>query len=166
MGLLKKLSLFLIALLAVAAATDKKLNPGTPAPAFKLPLLDGDDSIALSDYRGKVVLIDFWASWCAPCKKSLPYMQDLDRRFKDLHLITVNIDDEKENARRFLKEMGVSLTVVHDAQKEVVNAYNIPAMPTAVLVDQYGKIQYVHTGYNEESVRKLEFAVRGLVDMR
>ena len=134
------------------------------APDFKLKMLEGPDSVTLSSLRGKVVLVDFWASWCPPCKKSLPLLAKLDNKYKNLNVVAINIDDEKENARQFLQKLKVELTVVHDTDKIVVSQYDVPELPTAYLIDQYGKIKMVHSGYNEEQLKKLEFTIRGLLD--
>jgi len=136
------------------------------APDFKLETLNGPDSVTLSSLRGHVVLIDFWASWCPPCAKSLPLLAKLEQKYKNLAIVTINIDDEKENARQFLHKLNVDLTVVYDADKKVVSAYNVPELPSAYLIDQYGKIRLVHSAYNEEQVKKLEFTIRGLLDIK
>jgi thiol-disulfide isomerase/thioredoxin len=152
--------LFLIGF--TAAQTEGQI--GKAAPDFELQKLDGSGSVSLSKLRGKVILIDFWASWCAPCKKSLPYLAGLHNKYKALEVIAINVDDEKENGRAFLEQMDLKITAVFDDGKKVVGKYNVPVMPTAYLVDQYGKIQYIHSGYDEKSMKKLEFAIRGLID--
>ncbi len=156
---------FFIALLGIGllfASTKDQI--GQSAPDFNLEKLDGSGPVSLSKLRGKVVLIDFWASWCAPCKKSLPYLAGLHDKYKGLEVIAINIDDDKENALKFLNTFEIDITAVFDAGKTTVEKYNVPVMPTAYLVDQYGKIQYIHSGYNEKSMKKLEFAIRGLID--
>ena len=137
---------------------------GKEAPDFKLPKLNSSDTVSLSELRGKVVLVDFWATWCPPCKKSLPFFEKLDNKYKNLQVIAINIDDDKKNASQFLEQNNLKLTAVYDADKSVVGAFDVPVMPTAYLIDQYGKIQYIHSGYSEENMKKLEFAIRGLVD--
>jgi thiol-disulfide isomerase/thioredoxin len=136
------------------------------APDFKLETLNGRDSVMLSSLRGSVVLVDFWASWCPPCAKSLPLLVKLEQKYKNLAVVTVNIDDDKENARQFLQKLNVDLTVVYDAEKKVVSVYNVPELPSAYLIDQYGKIKLVHSAYDEEQVKKLEFTIRGLMDIK
>jgi len=114
--------------------------------------------------KGKVVLVDFWASWCAPCKISLPLLAKLAKKYPGFIVIAINVDDEKENALKFLKDLKLDVTAVYDSNKKVVEAYDVPEMPTAYLVDQYGKIQYIHSGYKKEDIKKLEFILRGLLD--
>ena len=139
---------------------------GKKAPDFTLQSLAEKSRVSLSALKGKVVLVDFWASWCAPCKVSMPHLAKLSKKYKNFAVIAVNIDDEKENAIKFLDDLGLKINAVHDASKEVVSAYDVPEMPTAYLIDQYGKVQYIHSGYSEEKLKKLEFAIRGLVDKK
>jgi thiol-disulfide isomerase/thioredoxin len=163
---MKKLcfSFLLVTALLIKLQAYPALEIGMKAPDFKLKKLLGNSKVSLSAYKGKVVLVDFWASWCAPCKISMPHLQKLSQKYKNFTVIAVNIDDEKENAIKFLKELNLEINAVHDSAKEVIEAYNVPEMPTAYLVDQYGKIQYIHSGYSEEKLNKLEFAIRSLVD--
>ena len=139
---------------------------GKKAPDFTLKSLTKKSQLTLSGLKGKVVLVDFWASWCAPCKISMPHLEKLARKYKNFTVVAVNIDDDKENAIKFLNDMGLDINAVHDASKEVVSAYDVPEMPTAYLIDQYGMVQYIHSGYSEEKLNKLEFAIRGLVDKK
>jgi len=146
----------------LSASSSKQM--GKDAPDFTLNKLMKSGTVSLSALRGKVVLIDFWATWCPPCKKSLPLLDALDAKYRNLKVVAINIDDDKENARAFLKQFKLKINAVYDEGKKIVELYDVPVMPTAYLVDQYGKIQYVHSGYNEKSMKKLEFTIRGLVD--
>ena len=107
-----------------------------PAPDFTLKKIDGSGTVSLSKLRGTVVLVDFWASWCPPCKKSLPYLSKLESKYKNFKVIAINIDDDTSNARAFLNENKLDLTTVYDRDKSVVSAYNVPVMPTAYLIGQ------------------------------
>ena len=137
---------------------------GYKAPEFKLQSLTDNTSVSLSGLKGKVVLVDFWASWCGPCKISMPHLAQLSQKYKNFKLVAVNIDDDKNNAIKFLNELNLDITAVFDSSKKVISAYDVPVMPTAYLVDQYGNVQYIHSGTSEDSFKKLEFAIRGLVD--
>lgn len=164
---MNKKNLFLwISFFMMGSVLAEDMKIGQKAPEFNLEILEGGKTVSLSDFKGQVVLVDFWASWCAPCKISLPMLDELANKFKNMKVIAVNIDDDKANAFTFLKDMDVSLTVVHDSTKKVVALYNVPEMPTAYLIDQYGYIQFIHSGYKREDMRKLEFKVRGLLDRR
>lgn len=158
--------IIIIGFLTISAASEGKIKVKMSAPSFSLEKLDGSGEINLKNYRGKVVLIDFWATWCPPCKESLPFLNKMQKKYKNFEVIAINIDDDRAQAQAFLEEQGLSLNAAYDSSKSVVALYDVPAMPTAYLVDQYGKVRFIHTGYSSENVKKLEFAIRGLVDFR
>ncbi|MDW3094863.1 MAG: TlpA disulfide reductase family protein [Gammaproteobacteria bacterium] len=123
---------------------------GKPAPDFTLRSDQGDNK-KLSEYRGKVVLINFWASWCGPCQQELPKLSEL----RDLHdeydfeLLAVNIDEEPEKAIRLAKKLGINFPILFDESKKVSKLYDIDAMPMTILVDRNGEIRYMHRGFKE-----------------
>ena len=103
----------------------------------------------LARYRGKVVYLDFWASWCGPCKLSFPFMQDLRARYgpDGLVVLTVNVDHDRAAADRFLRDNGSSLPVIYDPQGVLASRYRVAGMPTTVLFDRNGKLAVVHRGF-------------------
>jgi thiol-disulfide isomerase/thioredoxin len=103
----------------------------TPAPDFTLKS-DSGDNLKLSELRGEVVLINFWASWCGPCRQEMPILSELHDRYKAIKL---------------LKEMPVSFPVLFDNDSSVSRQYNVAAMPSTVLVDRDGNMRYLHKGY-------------------
>ncbi len=115
--------------------------------------------------KGQVILLDFWASWCGPCKISFPAMEDLTKKYADqgLTIVAVSVDEKQENMQRFLKTAmqrflktaKVSFTVVRDAQHKLVAAADIHAMPTSFLIDRAGKIRFVHTGFDRDETPRL-----------
>jgi thiol-disulfide isomerase/thioredoxin len=109
-----------------------------------------------SDLKGKVVLLDFWASWCAPCKASFPAMNDLQKKYADqgLVIIGINVDEKSAAMEKFLKGTPASFTTVRDAGHKLVSAADVATMPTSFLVDRSGKIRQVHTGYNGNSTKQ------------
>src|SRR5512146_965582 len=107
-----------------------------PAPSFTLKTIDGHGTRSLSDMRGQVVIVDFWASWCAPCRYSLPRLAALESRLQGVKILAINIDDERQNALDFLKHNRVMLTSLYDETKHVVGTYDIPAMPSALIIDK------------------------------
>lgn len=141
------LTITVLVIAAFAGNTDKI---GTPAPPFVGTTLTGE-SIHLSNYEGKVVLLDFWASWCGPCREEMPFLIDLydDYHEAGLDVLTINIDDHTENAQAFLDELGepVPFPVLFDPDKHVPALYEIEAMPTAVLIDKKGIVRYWHDGF-------------------
>lgn len=102
-----------------------------------------------SDLKGQVILLDFWASWCGPCKSSFPAMESLRKTYADrgLSILAVSIDEKRENMDHFLKSANVSFAVVRDAKQKLVTAADIPAMPTSFLIDRTGQIRFIHAGF-------------------
>jgi thiol-disulfide isomerase/thioredoxin len=133
---------------------------GKMAPNFKLKNIKNGEDISLQDYRGKTVILDFWATWCAPCKESLPELERLARENQSLSVLTVNIDDKRDNAIRFLNKYDLQLTAVFDKNKDVVGMYEIPAMPSAIIIDKEGYIRYLHLGYNKNHFEEIQKEVR------
>lgn len=152
MTLKKILALFLFAMIFPAVSVAGPV--GKTAPAFTLESLDGK-AVSLSDFRGRVVFLDFWASWCPPCKKEMPEIAALAGKFSpsDLAVVAVSVDKKKEHAKAFISTVpgaSGSITVLHDASSSVVSAYMAQAMPTSFIIDREGVIRFVHFGYSEE----------------
>lgn len=106
--------------------------------------------------QGQVILLDFWASWCAPCKASFPAMEGLQKAYGDrgLTIVAVSEDTERKEMERFVKSVGVSFTVVRDAQQKLVEAADVQAMPTSFLIDRTGQIRFMHNGFRGEETTK------------
>ncbi|CAG1066018.1 glutathione peroxidase [uncultured bacterium] len=144
--------------LASAGLVSKK------APEFTLNGLDGK-AVSLGEFKGRVVFLDFWASWCPPCKKEMPEINRLAGKFKeaDMAVVAVSVDKKKEHAGSFMLTIpGVSkrITVLHDPESSVVSQYMAQAMPTSYIIDRSGVIRFVHFGYREndpdEWVKEIE----------
>jgi peroxiredoxin len=153
---------FVITLPAVAARAEVKA--GQPASDFDSATLAGAP-LKLSSLRGKVVLLDFWASWCEPCKKELPLLDKMAPRLhaRGIEIIAVNIDDDKQKAADFLRSHGLHLTVVADAGKKIVGAWEPPKMPSSFVVDKAGVVRAVHGGFEPGDEAKLEAELTALV---
>ncbi len=121
---------------------------GQPAPDFALKSMTGVN-LRLSEYRGDVVMINFWATWCGPCRQEMPLLDELYSRYQRVgfSLLGVNIDDDSSKAMRMATDLGVSFPVLFDTRKEVSKLYEVDAMPVTVLVDREGLVRYVHQGY-------------------
>jgi peroxiredoxin len=133
---------------SVKAATLKPDKDRHAAPDFALKDINGK-VVHLADYRGKVVLLDFWATWCGPCKIEIPWFMDLERRNKDrgFAVLGVSMDDEGwEVVRPFLTELGVNYRVVMGTDSTVQEYGGVDALPTTFLIDRDGKIAAVHVG--------------------
>jgi thiol-disulfide isomerase/thioredoxin len=113
-----------------------------------LPQSAGAAALDLNAYRGKVVYLDFWASWCGPCKLSFPYMEQLKHAYpKDLVIVTVNLDHERERAEAFLADMNSTLRVVYDPRGDLARSFKVKDMPTSVLIGRDGRVRDVHPGF-------------------
>jgi len=122
---------------------------GAPAPEITVQAMSGK-SIAVSSYRGKVVLLDVWASWCGPCKEELPMLDDMAARLRrrGIEVLAVSIDQERENVVKFLRARGRwSLTVAHDRAGEIADRLRPDKMPTSYIIDRAGIIRYVNSGF-------------------
>jgi cytochrome c biogenesis protein CcmG, thiol:disulfide interchange protein DsbE len=138
---------------------------GIPAPAFALPVLDegSGNRLALRDLRGKAVLLDFWASWCGPCREQVTIVDDVAQRFSDreLTVIGVNTGDEKVDALAFLKSRSLSYASVFDETRETTLAYEVKTLPTLILIDKDGRIAAVRSSV--VSRRELEQLVKDVL---
>lgn len=118
------------------------------APDFTLHSRSGHN-LRLSDYRGQVVLLNFWASWCGPCRQEMPLLNVLYKRYKNLGftILGVNVDTNSTKANRYLRDIKVSFPILYDTKNSVVQKYNVNAMPTTVIIDKNGKMRFKHQGY-------------------
>lgn len=142
-------ALLLSILLAAGCATTKgALTAGKPAPDFTLPMLDGG-TLALAQLRGSVVLVDFWASWCGPCREELPALEKLRAEYepRGARFVAVNIDDEAAAAAGAAQTMGITMPVLLDTQKIAAQAFQPPTMPTSYVLDREGVVRFVHEGF-------------------
>jgi thiol-disulfide isomerase/thioredoxin len=120
----------------------------SPAPAFSLPARGGS-TIDLSQFKGQVVMINFWASWCVPCRQEMPLLETIYKKYKPLGftLIGVNVEPDQKDAEGFLKQTPVSFPVLFDAKSQVSSLYNVQVMPTTVFIDRKGNVRLVHQSY-------------------
>ncbi|MDP9012400.1 MAG: TlpA family protein disulfide reductase [Pseudomonadota bacterium] len=106
----------------------------------------------LTPYRGKVVYVDFWASWCAPCKQSFPWLDNLVREYgpQNFVVIGVNVDKDRDRAARFLNETRADFPIVYDPKGELATAYKVTGMPSGILIDRSGQVRFQHAGFSEK----------------
>lgn len=135
----------------------RALDPGTPLPEIGLVDRAGK-RVDLASLKGKVVLLDFWASWCAPCKEEMPVLERLHKRYgkEGLVIVGVSVDREAPNVGEFLKQTKVSFTIVHDKEHAVADRFKPPRMPSSYIVDRAGVVRHVHGGFKPEDAAKLE----------
>jgi len=156
----------LIAALAIALlaqASPAALKEGDALPDLASFKLEGKLPDSL---KGQVILLDFWASWCGPCKKSFPAMQALHKQHAEqgLTIIAVSVDDNPKDMQRFLKDANVSFATVRDSGHKLVAAADVSAMPTSFLIDRAGKVRFVHNGFQgDATVKKYQQQIQQLL---
>lgn len=135
------------------------LEPGEPAPAIELAGPKGN--VSLAKLRGKLVYVDFWASWCGPCKQSFPWMNEMQAKYgaKGLRIVAINVDAKREDADRFLADVPANFLVAFDSQGDSPKRYQIKGMPSSVLVGPNGKVLRTHSGFRPDERRALEEAI-------
>ena len=135
-----------------------------PAPDFTLESRSGEN-LRLEDHRGEVVMLNFWASWCGPCRQEMPLMDELYSQYKDLGFIilAVNVDENRDEALRFLDKVPVNYPILYDPESSVSELYEVQAMPTTVMIDRNGNARYLHYGYQPGYEDEYEQQIRELV---
>ncbi|MGD8429473.1 MAG: TlpA disulfide reductase family protein [Ectothiorhodospiraceae bacterium] len=150
----------LCTVIGLASAAEKSY----PAPDFTLKSNSGEN-VRLAELRGQVVLVNFWASWCGPCRQEMPALDALHKRYKSLGftVLGVNIDERQAAAEELLSDIPVSFPVVFDGNSKVSEAYDVSAMPSTFIVDRDGNVRYVHKGYVPGDEDKYQNVVRELI---
>lgn len=134
------------------------------APDFTLKSTQGDN-IRLSEHRGEVLLLNFWASWCGPCRQEMPLLDALQQRYSKLgfNVVGVNVDKDSALASKLLKDIPVTFPVLLDNTGNVSASYNVSAMPTTVLIDRDGNVRYLHKGYKPGYEQDYEQQIKELI---
>ena len=154
------------ALLVAASCGAHAVEPGAPLPDVAIPRLDESGAtVRLASLRGKVVYVDFWASWCVPCRQSMPALDEMYRSMQGqgFTVVGVNKDVSRELARRFLDKVPVGFVLVMDAQDAAAKAFDVKAMPSGYLVDRKGVVRHVHRGFTDETAAQLRREVEALL---
>jgi peroxiredoxin len=151
-------------MLASVLALPVLAAPLKDAPDITLSGLNGK-TLRIADLKGKVVLLDFWASWCIPCRRSFPEVDALHRELesKGLAVIAVNVDEQQKNAYTFLEKYPHTMTVAFDPKGSVAEAFNLQAMPSTLIVDRSGHIRFTHQGYTEKTIGQFRTEVLQLL---
>jgi thiol-disulfide isomerase/thioredoxin len=154
-----------VAALAVAMPHARALEPGDAPPPIGMVDQRGE-KVDLSDLEGKVVLVDFWASWCGPCRKEMPVLEQLYAKYADqgLVIIGVNIDRNKKKMISFLAGVPVSFHIVHDPELVAASRYEPPGMPSSYFIARDGKIRHVHEGFRKKDAPEIENRIKLLLE--
>lgn len=154
-------------LLALSCAKEKKQAvEGGQAPDFSLNDLDGVE-VSLSNLRGKIVLLEFWATWCPPCRESIPAMNELYKKYNDKGLVLLGISVDKgqnivEDIRAFIREYSIQYPIAIDS-KNVNTLYGVYSIPTLILIDKAGKIVLKNIGFSPEMEKRLSSEIERLL---
>lgn len=140
------------------------LNIGQIAPDFTLKSTQGEN-LRLAEQRGQVIVINFWASWCAPCRKEMPVLQTFHDKYKDLGVEVwgVNVEQENQAGRDFLADLNLNFPIFFDTSNQISANYQVEAMPTTVIVDRSGQVRYVFRGYKDGYEKKYAKAIKTLI---
>lgn len=154
-------NLFAVLLLSVL------FNPvafASKAPSFELPSDSGQFS--LEQYRNQVVYVDFWASWCVPCRHSFPWLNEMQARYGNdgFKVIGINVDDDKAKAANFLKLIPAAFEIAYDPEGTVADMYRLKVMPTSFLIDQDGNLIHKHKGFKPSDGSRMEDMIKKLLD--
>lgn len=154
--------LLLAACAGIAAAAAPAT--GSAAPDFTLRTLDGSN-MRLQEQRGKVVLVNFWATWCGPCRKEMPHLNRIADKYRasGLVMLGVNVDDDVRNAADVAGKLGVKFPVLLDTDKKVSKLYDLATMPSTLVIDRNGRVRFLHRGYQDGYEDAYEKQVRELL---
>jgi cytochrome c biogenesis protein CcmG, thiol:disulfide interchange protein DsbE len=135
----------------------------TEAPTFAVQTDAG--TLSINDFRDKVVYLDFWASWCGPCRQSFPWMNEMQARYGDqgFRVIAINLDDERANADRFLAEVQANFDIGYDPEGKTAEMYGLKVMPSSYLIDREGKLVHAHKGFKTRDRASMESKIKELI---
>jgi peroxiredoxin len=140
------------------------LTVGDSAPDFELP--QSNIAQRLSELKGKWIYLDFWASWCAPCRQSFPWMNSMQNKYagKNIQILAINVDAKKSDADRFLNQTPASFSLAFDSKGNSAKLMELKSMPTSYLIDPQGHISLIHVGFRHEDRDRLETEFKNIVD--
>jgi thiol-disulfide isomerase/thioredoxin len=153
-----------LAVATIAAAPSLAVAPAKPAPQFKLASMAGKP-VSLDQYKGQVVMINFWASWCGPCRQEMPILEKLHGKYKPMgfSMIGVNVEPDSNLATNWLKTTPVTFPILFDTKSEVSKLYAVAGMPSTVIIDRKGNLRWLHRGYKPGDENEYLDQIRALV---
>jgi peroxiredoxin len=158
------LCLTALTIVPVLAGSAPSLQAGAPAPAFELNSNSGKP-VSLADLKGQIVLVNFWASWCGPCRQEMPILEQLNHQYrsKGVALIGVNVEPDSAAATAWLKATPVSFPILYDVDSKVSKLYEVQGMPNTVILDRKGIVRYIHRGYSPGAENEYLDQIRALI---
>jgi peroxiredoxin len=151
-------------LLVAVTPARATLTPAAPAPDFTLRRMGGGN-LRLAEQRGMVVMVNFWATWCGPCRQEMPHLNRLYQKYQGagFTLLGVNVDEEPRNAESLARQLGVNFPVLLDQDKAVSRLYDLVTMPSTVMIDRDGRVRAVHRGYRDGYENTYDQQIRALL---
>ena len=139
-------------------------SSGGPAPAFTLASRAGQD-VSLAQYKGNVVMINFWASWCGPCRQEMPLLETIYKKYNKMGftMLGVNVEPDSNAANDWLKATPVSFPILYDRDSKVSKLYDVAGMPSTVIIDRNGKVRVLHRGYKPGDENEYLDSIRTLI---
>ena len=139
-------------------------SAGGPAPAFTLATRAGQD-VSLAQYKGQVVMLNFWASWCGPCRQEMPLLESIYKKYNKMGftMLGVNVEPNSNAANEWLKATPVSFPILYDRDSRVSKLYDVAGMPSTVIIDRSGKVRVLHRGYKPGDENEYLDSIRSLI---
>ena len=164
MKVVRPKTLRVLLLAALIAAPALAVAPSGPAPAFQLSSMAGKP-VSLEQFKGQVVMINFWASWCGPCRQEMPILEKLYGKYKPMGfaMVGVNVEPDSQLAVNWLKDTPVTFPILFDTKSEVSKLYKVAGMPSTVIVDRKGNLRWLHRGYKPGDENEYLDQIRALV---
>ncbi len=146
----------ILGLMVLAGGNAWSLEAGAAAPDLNLPGMK--EAVNLAQLKGKVVYVDFWASWCGPCKQSFPFMNALQAKYKaqGLEVVAVNLDAKRDDADKFLAQVPAQFSIAFDARGESAKRFEVKGMPSSYLIGRDGKVLAAHAGFKDDDRKDIE----------
>ena len=161
---MRRIKIAVLVLVGIACTHALAADVGNLAPIYSLPTATG--KVDTASVKGKLVYVDFWASWCVPCKQSFPWMNEMQAKYgeRGLHVLAINVDAKQADAEKFLAQVPAKFQIAFDPAGQTPKQFAVKAMPTSYLVDGEGRIAYVHAGFRESDQKSIEAAIVAALD--
>ncbi len=162
---MKFISILLASLLLSVGAFASNVKEGATIPSFKVSELTGGGVVDIKSFRNQVVYLDFWASWCGPCRESFPLLNDMrnELKSKGFEVIAINVDSNSDLGLKFLKETPVDYVIGKDSSGKLPAYFNVEVMPTSYIIDKKGVVREIHEGFKSKDMPKLRALVSQLL---